>query len=56
MKKSARGRLAVIDGKVIDNATPEQEAASELVLVWKDNQFYKHYSLEEIRANAKEPV
>jgi nicotinamide phosphoribosyltransferase len=56
MKKSARGRLAVIDGKVIDDATPEQEAASELVLVWKDNQFYKHYSLEEIRANAKEPV
>ena len=57
LKKSAKGRLAVLDydGKVVvvDDATPEQEAASLLQPVWKDGKFVKGYTFDEVRANAK---
>jgi nicotinamide phosphoribosyltransferase len=61
LKKSAKGRLAVLDlGPVgvpqyfvIDEATPEQEAASLLQPVWKDGKFIKTYTFDEVRANAK---
>jgi len=58
LKKSARGRLAVLhlDGRitVVDDATPEQEAASLLQPVWKDGQFVKEYTFDEVRQNAKD--
>lgn len=61
VKKSNKGRLAVLDlGQgnvhhyyVVDEATPEQEAASLLQPVWKDGKFVKSYSFDEVRANAK---
>jgi nicotinamide phosphoribosyltransferase len=56
-KFSAKGRLSVqrVDGKltVISDATPEQEAASELKPVWKDGLFLKHYTFDEVRKNIR---
>jgi nicotinamide phosphoribosyltransferase len=53
VKKSARGRLAVIDGVVINDATPEQEANSDLVKVWEDGMFLRVYTFEDVRDNAR---
>jgi nicotinamide phosphoribosyltransferase len=55
-KKSAAGRLAVFKNEedeleLIQNATPEQEAASELTLVWKDGKFIRYQSFGEVRDN-----
>lgn len=54
LKKSAKGRLAVQkdeDGELylIDQATPEQEAASELKLIWKDGDFARRQTFVEIQ-------
>lgn len=54
LKKSAKGRLAVqydTAGELflIDQATPEQEAASELKLVWKDGEFVRHQTFGEVQ-------
>jgi len=59
MKNSAKGRLAVVrDDKnelsLINQATPEQEAASLLVPVWRDGGFVRRQqTIEEIRALAR---
>lgn len=54
LKKSAKGRLSVQkddDGELflIDQATPEQEAASELKTVWKDGEFVRHQTFTEVQ-------
>lgn len=54
MKKSAKGRLSVQrdeDGELflIQQATPEQEAASELKTVWKDGEFVRKQTFAEVR-------
>lgn len=53
-KKSATGRLAVVrdgDGELnlIEKATPEQEAASELQTMWQDGHFVRHQSFADVR-------
>ncbi len=53
-KRSATGRLAVLrgaDGELYrqEKATPEQEAESELKTVWKDGQFVRRQTFEEVR-------
>lgn len=55
LKKSARGRLAVLrtqDGELtlVDEATPEQEAMSELKTVWRDGEFIRKQNIQEIRS------
>lgn len=57
MKKSATGRLAVLRDEyetlyAVENATPEQEAASELRPMWRDGQFLVRTTFEEIRQRA----
>jgi nicotinamide phosphoribosyltransferase len=57
-KKSALGRLAVTKDAVgelglIQQATPEQEAASELEVVWADGVWYRKQSFADIRATVK---
>ena len=57
-KKSATGRLAVFkndDGELylVEKATPEQEAASEIQTVWKDGQWVRRQSFADIRATLK---
>lgn len=54
LKKSAKGRLAVQRDEagelyLIEQATPEQEAASELKTVWKDGEFVRHQTFAEVR-------
>lgn len=54
LKKSAKGRLAVQRDEagelyLIEQATPEQEAASELKTVWKDGEFVRHQTFTEVR-------
>ncbi len=54
-KKSAKGRLAVIKNaegelELIQQATPEQEAASELKVVWRDGEFIRKQTFPEVRA------
>ena len=56
LKFSATGRLAVKqwdDGEltVIEEATPEQEAASLLVPRWKDGEFLNRTSISQVRAH-----
>lgn len=58
MKNSAKGRLSVIKGpdgrlSLINEATPEQEAKSELTTVWKDGEWFRKQNLEEIRRIAR---
>lgn len=57
LKRSAKGRLAVLreNGKVIvvDEATPDQEAASLLQPVWRDGRFITWLGFKEIRENAR---
>ena len=53
-KKSARGRLAVTrDGygalRLIEQATPADEAASELQHVWADGEFVRTQTFAEVR-------
>lgn len=54
MKKSAKGRLSVQKDEngelfLIQQATPEQEAASELKTVWKDGEFVRKQTFAEVR-------
>lgn len=54
LKKSAKGRLAVQRDEagelyLIEQATPEQEAASELKTIWKDGEFVRHQTFTEVR-------
>lgn len=58
-KKSATGRLAVLkddDGELylVQKATPEQEAQSELATVWKDGEWVRKQSFADVRATLKE--
>jgi nicotinic acid phosphoribosyltransferase len=58
-KKSATGRLAVLKDDdnelyLVQNATPEQEEASELKTVWKDGQWVRKQSFADVRATLKE--
>jgi len=53
IKKSAKGRLAVlkdVEGKLclVNEASPEQEASSELKPVWIDGRFVKEHTFREI--------
>lgn len=53
IKKSAKGRLAVLknaDGELylVNEATPEQEAASELKTVWYNGSFVREYTFNEV--------
>jgi nicotinamide phosphoribosyltransferase len=55
IKRSARGRLAVrrdAEGELalLEQATPEQEAASLLTPVWRDGRFLRTQSFADIRA------
>lgn len=55
-KFSAKGRLAVLrnePGKLylVNEATPEQEAASELKPVWENGKFLRTYTFAEVREN-----
>jgi nicotinamide phosphoribosyltransferase len=60
MKNSARGRLAVIRGgwggmgglRLIDQATPAQEAQSELLPTWRDGKFLLQEDYATVRARA----
>ncbi|QIK63333.1 nicotinate phosphoribosyltransferase [Leucobacter viscericola] len=57
-KKSARGRLAVFrndEGELylVEQATPEQEAASELQPVWRDGAFLRTQTFAEVRETMK---
>lgn len=51
-KRSARGRLAVVQEgdvlRLIDQATPADEARSLLAPVWEDGKFLKRYTFREI--------
>ncbi|MBC9927290.1 nicotinate phosphoribosyltransferase [Leucobacter sp. cx-169] len=54
MKKSARGRLAVFPDEngelyLVEQATAEQEAASELQPVWTDGRFIRKQTFAEVR-------
>lgn len=54
MKKSAKGRLSVQKDEngelfLIQQATPDQEAASELKTVWKDGEFVRKQTFAEVR-------
>lgn len=56
-KNSARGRLAVVpgpDGKLglINQASAEDQARSELKLVWRDGAFLRWQSFDDVRAMA----
>jgi len=54
MKKSAKGRLAVVQGEtdleLIEMATHEQEKSSLLELVWRNGEFIKEHSWNDIVA------
>src|SRR5439155_26463102 len=56
MKFSARGRLAVLEREgdlvLIQEATPEQEAASLLQPVWRDGHFLRRVGFDSIRTQA----
>ena len=60
-KKSATGRLAVFrndDGELylVERATPEQEAASELKTVWKDGEWHRRQSFADVRAILRKEI
>lgn len=53
-KKSAKGRLAVLRDEagelyLVEQATPEQEEASELKPIWRDGEFIRHQTFQEVR-------
>ena len=61
LKNSARGRLAVVMGvdnelKLIERATPEEEARSLLLPTWKDGKFLRRETYDVIRARAQEAL
>jgi nicotinamide phosphoribosyltransferase len=60
VKNSAHGRLAVARNEsglyVIENATPEQEAASLLRTTWKDGVTLIHDSYDVVRARARADI
>lgn len=58
-KKSATGRLAVLkdeDGELylVEKATPEQEANSELKTIWEDNTWVRRQSFDDVRDTLRE--
>ncbi len=57
VKKSAKGRISVVDHPsgyaLVDQVSPEAEATSALKPVWRDGNFIKEFSLEELRANVR---
>lgn len=58
LKKSATGRLAVLsqmDGQLylVEKATPEQEAQSLLEPVWRDGEFIRTQSFNDVRETLK---
>lgn len=58
MKNSAKGRLAVLRGDfgnlvLVNQATPEQEANSELRVVWRDGEFISRETFDVIRVRAR---
>lgn len=58
VKNSAKGRLAVLPGpdgglQLMNQATPEEEAASVLRPVWRDGRFLVRESFNDIRARAR---
>jgi nicotinamide phosphoribosyltransferase len=60
-KKSATGRLAVVrddqgELTLIQKATPEQEAVSELQTVWKDGQWVRRESFAEVRETIRKEM
>jgi nicotinic acid phosphoribosyltransferase len=60
-KKSATGRLAVRRDEtgelvLIERATPEQEADSELQTVWKDGEWVRKQSFADVRATLREEM
>jgi nicotinamide phosphoribosyltransferase len=57
-KKSAKGRLAVLRDAhdelyLVNQATPEQEAASEIRPIWRDGKFLIEEGFDVIRARAR---
>jgi nicotinamide phosphoribosyltransferase len=57
LKNSAKGRLAVLRNAqgeyvAIEDATPEQEAASELRSTWKNGHFMRRVTFDEVRTRA----
>jgi len=57
MKNSAKGRLAVLAGddghlRLVNQATPEEEALSELRPVWRDGLFVRRETFDKLRARA----
>ena len=52
VKKSARGRLAVVQGdeglELVEQATPAQEDASLLETVWEDGEFVRHHTWNDV--------
>jgi nicotinamide phosphoribosyltransferase len=60
-KKSATGRLAVLkdtDGELylVQHATPEQEAVSELQTVWKDGKWVRKQSYADVRETLRKNI
>jgi len=58
VKNSAKGRLAVLRepaGRItlVNEATPEQEAASLLQPVWRNGKFLRYYTFDDVRENAR---
>lgn len=51
-KNSARGRLAVIGGELVNDATDIQEQLSALQPVWQDGMWLLRESFDVIRARA----
>lgn len=54
LKRSAKGRLAVLKDEngelhLVEQATPEIEAQSELKTVWKDGEFVRYQTFQEVR-------
>jgi nicotinamide phosphoribosyltransferase len=57
-KNSARGRLALLPDangvlELVENATPEQEAKSALLLTWRNGSFVRRQNFADIRAVAR---
>lgn len=59
LKKSATGRLAVLNDfegnlYLVEKATALEEAGSRLLPVWRDGEFLKEFTFDEVRGRSKE--
>ena len=57
-KNSAKGRVKVVRNEygeleLVDGVSEEESREGELKLVWRDGQFVKRFSFDEVRANAR---